>query len=319
MHVFQHQIEVGASAEQAYALCLDVEKWPQIFSPCKAARVIEQDARSQLVEISALVNGNLMTWRSQRALDPETRRIIFRQVQPSVLLQSMEGAWRYYTLKSGTLIVLEHAFTIKEHVSGLVDTVSTPEEALAFMTRSLHANSKRELLEIKQVLETRSHVDRDAGLCGEFEEEMVLSAPIEAVFKLLQRVGDWPGLLPHCDAVDVRYDDGQDQEFVMVVEVRGKKEHIRSVRRCTPNSSIVYFQPEPPPALRRHSGEWLLEPTGGGVRVVSRHSVELRPEGMKAAFGDIGPREALARVTEAINHSSRATMLAIKARTETRG
>jgi len=106
----------------------------------------------------------------------------------------------------------------------------------------------------------------------------------------------------------------------MTIDVRGREERLRSIRRCTPTSSITYFQPEPPPVLRRHSGEWLLEPSrSGGVRVVSRHSVELRPEGVEKTWGGITKEEALAKVAHAVNENSRSTMLAIKSRIESHG
>ncbi|WP_437895478.1 aromatase/cyclase [Sorangium sp. So ce124] len=317
MNYYQHTIEVAADVEDAYALSADVEKWPQIFPPCKAAKVIERSERTQLIEITALANGKLMTWRSIREFFPQQRAISFRQVQPSPLLSAMEGFWRFFPLQTGTLIVLEHRFEIKPDVRGLIDGVSTPEEAQSFMSKSTDTNSKRELQAIKQVLESKTIPGRDNELYGEFEEEMTIAASPEAVYPLLARAQDWPQVLPHCHGVEMRYDDGQDQEFIMTVDVKGQMERIRSIRHCTPNSSISYFQPEPPPVLRRHSGKWLIERVPGGVRVVSWHAVELKPEGMKKIWGDISPSDALARVTKAINDNSRGTMLAVKARTET--
>ena len=319
MHFSRHQIEVSAGAEHAYALCLHAERWPEIFPPCKGVRIIEQTERSQLIEISALVSGHLMTWRSRRELQPEARVITSEMVRPPPLLDGMEVTWRFFPLGSGALVVLEHRFSVKAEVRGLVAGVSTPAEALAFMERSIDENSKRELLAMKQALEASKRAGQRSELSGEFEEELTIAGPIEAVYGLLERVRDWPGLLPHCRAVEVRYDDGRDQEFMMTVDVRGREERLRSIRRCTPTSSITYFQPEPPPVLKRHAGEWLLEPAPGGVRVVSRHTVELRPEGVERVWGDITAREALENVSRAINENSRSTMLAIKARIESRG
>ncbi|WP_437915286.1 SRPBCC family protein [Sorangium sp. So ce302] len=315
MNFYQHTIEVAADVNDAYALSAEVEAWPQIFPPCKGVRVIERTDSSQLVEITALANGKLMTWRSTRELFPEQRAISFRQVQPSPLLRSMEGSWRFFPVQTGTLIVLEHRFEIKPDVRGLVDGVSTPEEALSFMSKSTDTNSKRELQAIKQALESRTFQGLQSELYGEFQEEMVIAASPEAVYSLLARAQDWPQVLSHCHDVEMRYDDGQHQEFIMTVDVKGQMEQIRSIRRCTPHASISYFQPEPPPALRRHSGKWLIERVPGGVRVVSWHAVELRPDGMKQVWGDISPGDALARVTKAINDNSRGTMLAIKGRT----
>jgi aromatase len=320
MHVLQHQIEVNASAQRAYELCLHVERWPEIFPPCKGTKVIEQTERSQLIKISALANGQIMSWLSRRALHPEARVISFQQVRPAPLLKHMEGTWRFFQLKSGTLIVLEHRFAIKEQVVGLLEGISTPAEALTFMESLVHGNSKRELLAVKKILEMSAHAGRRSELCGEFEAEMTIAGTMESVYGLLRRAWEWPQLLPHCRAVDVLYDDGQDQELVMTIDVSGREERVRSIRRCTPMSSIAYFEPEPPPALQRHAGEWLLEPSPrGGVRLVARHSVELRLDGVKEIWGDITSREALAKVTRAIHENSRGTMLAIRSLVEPRG
>ncbi|WP_437286183.1 aromatase/cyclase [Sorangium sp. So ce406] len=318
MRFHQHTIEVAADVDDAYALSTDVERWPQIFPPCKGAQVIERTDRSQLVEITALANGRLMTWRSIRELSPEQRAISFRQVQPSPLLSAMEGTWRFFPVQTGTLIVLEHRFEVKPHVRGLVDGVSTPEEAMSFMSSSTDTNSKRELQAIKRALESKTLQGLHGALAGEFEEELLIAASPEAVYPLLARAQDWPQVLSHCHGVEVRYDDGQYQEFVMTVDVKGQEEHIRSIRQCTPNASISYFQPEPPPVLRRHSGKWLIERAPGGVRVVSWHAVELKPEGVKRLWGDISMSDALTRVSRAINDNSRGTLLAIKERAEER-
>jgi aromatase len=314
MHYMQHQIEIDANVERAFGFIRDVEGWPSIFPPCRAARVVEQNGNRQLIEITALANGRVMTWRSERELDLEARHIGFRQVQPSPLLERMEGDWRFYPTASGTLVVLEHRFEVKARPEGLVDGVTTQQEALEFMARSTDENSRRELQALKSALEARPEQAQEFRT--EFEESLTIAAPVEQVYALLQRAADWPELLPHCRSVDLRYDDGRNQEFVMTVDVRGTEEHIRTIRRCARNASITYFQPEPPPLLSQHVGEWRVEQVPGGVRVVSWHVVELRPDRVKAMWGDISPREALRRVEDAINANSLGTMKAIKARVE---
>jgi aromatase len=316
MHLMQHQIEIDVGADRAFALIRDVEGWPSIFPPCRSARILEQNGGRQLIEITALANGQPMTWRSERELFPEVRHIAFRQVQPSPLLERMEGSWRFHPLATGTLVVLEHRFAVKARPEGLVEGVSTAQEAQDFMVRSTDDNSRRELQALKRALEARA-----AGghpLRTEFEESLTLAAPAEQVYALLQRARDWPDLLPHCRAVDIRYEDERNQEFLMTVEVRGHEERIRTIRRCTPHTSITYFQPEPPPLLEQHVGEWRVEPVPGGVRVVSWHAVALRPERVREMWGDIAPREALRRVEDAINSNSLGTMKAIQARLEAR-
>nr|AXM42925.1 first ring cyclase/aromatase [Pyxidicoccus fallax] len=319
MYRMKHQIEIDAPVHVVFDLIRYVECWPAIFPPCKAARIVAEEGARQVIEISALANGQPMSWRSEREVHPDVRHISFRQVRPSPLLERMEGDWHFHALRSGTLAVLEHRFAVKAQPHGLVAGVTTQQEALDFMVRSTDENSQKELQALKQFLESKERAGhkQEAPPRAEFEESLTISAPPERVYALLQQATGWPELLPHCRAVDMRYDDGRNQEFVMTVEVRGSEERIRTIRRCnTHGRNITYFQPEPPPVLREHTGEWRVEPVPGGVRVVSWHAVELAPEKAREMWGDIGTDEALRRVANAINANSLGTMKAIKARVE---
>ncbi len=316
MHLMEHHIEIDADVEAAYKLCLEVERWPQIFPPCKAARVIEQDERSQLIELTALANGQPMTWRSRREIFRDSRVITFRQVKPSPLLSWMEGVWHFFPLRKGTLVVLEHRFDVKEQLDANhgIQGVTNPKEALEFMTRSVDTNSQRELSAIKEYLERDSSKSATHAWRRQFEEQLVIAARPEAIFELLKRADEWPRLLPHCHSVEMVYDDGHNQEFIMTVSTQAGQERIRTVRHCNPSSCVSYFQSEPPPLIRIHTGEWLLEPVSGGVRVTSRHLVELKPDKVKQFWGELSAQEALDRVEKAINANSRGTMQAIQKR-----
>ncbi|MFO0574276.1 MAG: aromatase/cyclase [Polyangia bacterium] len=318
MHITHHQIEIDTTPEQVMDLCLDVERWPQIFPPCLAARICERTANTQLIELTAQANGRPMTWRSQREIHPDVPMILFRQVQPSVLLSSMEGAWRFLSLSEGrTLVTLEHRFMIKPDVAGLIEGIATHEEAAAYMVRCTHDNSRRELSVMKQVLEHAAQESQASEARARFAKELTIAAPPEAVYELLARAEGWPALLPHCGAIEVLYDDGRNQEFIMTVHVGNRLERIRSIRRLMPRRHVSYFQPAPPPVLKAHTGAWIVEPTEGGTRVTSQHEIVLRPEGVRELWGDITAQDALQRVTNAISDNSLGTMQAIRSRLET--
>lgn len=309
MTIRNHQIEIAASAARAYELCADVRKWPEHFPPCQRVEVLEERPGYQRFEITALVNGRAMTWTSERSLDEAERLVTFHVLKPIPLLRRMKGAWRIYSTQRGALIVLEHEYELKDDVSGLVPGVRTVADAEEFIRRSLDENSTRELEAYRQVLE-----DADAGeLESCFAEVLVMKVPPDKAYSDLQDARSWPTLLPHCRAINMRYDDGQNQEFVMTVDVRGTDEHIRTVRRCTPGT-IEYFQPEPPPVLKEHRGAWRIEPHSEGSRVTSWHRVRLNPAGVRNLWGDISAPEALARVRDAINGNSLSTMQAISRR-----
>jgi aromatase len=312
MKVLQHQVQIAADPDAAFALCRDVERWPDVFPPCQAAKVLEHDGSRQLIEISALANGELLTWRSRRELHEEARVITFEQVAPAPLVDRMEGAWRFFPVDRGTLVALEHRLSVKDEVEGLVPGVETADDALSFITCSTDENSRRELREMKRILEAAPGSDDDGGARAGFEEELLVPAPPGEVFDLLRDAAGWPRLLPHCEDIAMRYDDGVDQEFVMSIEAGGEDEVIRTVRHCIAPWRISYFQPEPPPALALHRGDWLIEPQDGGCLVVSRHEIELAPEGVRRLWGDLDLREARGRVIDAINANSRATMVAVR-------
>lgn len=83
----------------------------------------------------------------------------------------------------------------------------------------------------------------------------------EVVYAALHRVAEWPKYLAHVLSIDVLYDDGQYQEFLMSVDSRGDLIKVRSVRNCKLDL-IEFFQPVPPVFLVNHGGYWQFYSTG---------------------------------------------------------
>jgi hypothetical protein len=106
-------------------------------------------------------------------------------------------------------------------------------------------------------------IDRAPGFRYRCVEEAVLAADVDAVYSALLRVEAWPTYLPHVLAIDVKYDDGQYQEFLMTVksETDGAPLRVRSIRNCQPGV-IEFFQPEPPRFLAHHGGIWRFRAAG---------------------------------------------------------
>jgi aromatase len=219
-------------------------------------------------------------------------------------------------VRDGALLILEHEFEALADVTGIRDGVKTSAEAEELVAAATDENSLRELAAIRDVLERESGARPAQSLAAVFECETSIEGSKEDVYQALARISDWPGLLPHCRAIDMHYDDGHDQELTMTVAVGDRTERIRSIRHCDGKSTIRYFQPNPPPALKRHSGEWVVHEQNGAVRVVSRHEVELSPEGARETFGDVPPQDALASVESLIAANSARTLAAVKARVE---
>jgi aromatase len=295
----EHVIDVDATADAAFELCVNVASWPEVFPPCLDARVIEESGSKQKIFLTARANEQVFSWESERRLDRKARRILFSQATPSPLVEYMRGEWEITSRGKTTVIRLTHDFMVRDNVAGLVAGVNTPDEATTFMRRTVDENSTRELNAMA------AHLQR-AEWRHEFSEAMLINQPRTAIYKLLGDVKNWPWLLPHCNAVDMSYEDPCYQEFTMNVRVGNKDERIRSVRMLRADR-IDYFQPEPPPVLKEHQGRWSLRDTAAGVEVTSWHAVVLNPD----AWPGHDPDEAKRKVADAINRNSLGTMDAI--------
>lgn len=301
-----HAIEVQCGADAAFALCVDVSGWPSIFPPCLDAKVIAETDTQQTIALTAKANDQIFSWQSTRQIDRKARRIGFEQARPSPLVKYMKGEWSVNQAGPTCIINLAHEFEVADDVANRVPNVSTQGEAMAFMVDTVENNSAKELASIKKELE-RSFWRH------EFSEAMLIQHSPGAIFKLLRDASNWPWLLPHCEGVEMIYEDPHYQEFIMRVRVGGIEERIRSIRALRPNL-IEYFQPTPPPALKEHQGRWILRETEAGVEVTSWHSVILN----EAYWQGFSVDEAKQKVETAINRNSLGTMRAIAEKLEGR-
>lgn len=116
--------------------------------------------------------------------------------------------------------------------------------------------------------------------------EEVIRASREDVYRALFDMRDWPNRLPHVQAIDVLYDDGQYQEFRMDVQSRDGILKVRSIRNCRGPDRIDFFQPEPPDFLLHHAGGWHLQETEEGFcRVTATHHWNPKPDAGQAPGG----------------------------------
>ncbi|MDC3989284.1 aromatase/cyclase [Polyangium jinanense] len=296
----KHSIDMACPPELAFRIGLDVSRWPEIFPPCLCAKVLEETDTRQKIALTARANNGVFSWESVRSIDRQHRLISFAQSKPSPLVRSMHGMWSFEKTATGCRVTLTHDFEIAEDVSGVVEGVNTHEEAARFMMKTVETNSMKELAAIG------ARVEREKWR-HEFQEALVIKQPPGLIMRLLGDAASWPWLLEHCDGVDMLYNDGSFQEFVMVVRVGEREERIRSIRVLS-KDRIEYFQPEPPPALREHRGRWTVVESPEGVEVVSWHEVVLNP----LYWADKDIDAAKRQVEAAINRNSLGTMKAIQ-------
>ncbi|AFZ22401.1 polyketide cyclase / dehydrase family protein [Cylindrospermum stagnale PCC 7417] len=149
-----HSIFCHAPANAVYGIISNSVRWPDIFEPCINVESLEKSEGYEVIRVTAEVNGVEMQWVSHRVLLEEIYGINFETNPPMSLLQSMQGRWRVISMaEGGSLLSLEHNFQVKEEVSGLVDGVNTPDEAVDFMMQAIHRNSLKELNSIKKLAE----------------------------------------------------------------------------------------------------------------------------------------------------------------------
>jgi hypothetical protein len=111
-------------------------------------------------------------------------------------------------------------------------------------------------------------IDESGCFTHRIVQAVPIAAPLPDVVRRLQDIRDWPRHLRHVLEVDVHYDDGRYQEFVVVAapEAGGEPQRIRSIRNCHARE-IEFFQPEPPAFLDHHGGRWRFREESGGCRV----------------------------------------------------
>ncbi len=89
-----------------------------------------------------------------------------------------------------------------------------------------------------------------------------LDLPDEQIRKLLWGIKEWAHFWSPLHEVQMLYDDGVHQDFVLYVDWQNTLARVRTVRFCDANGDIHFFSPEPPPPTSRHHGTWQLSSKG---------------------------------------------------------
>lgn len=145
-----------------------------------------------------------------------------------------------------------------QEVIGLLDEI---ERACGVRLATHDINKHMTVLECLAVIARHQQAIPQRGESFEFSlvEHETIHAELGLVYEGLQRAAEW-GRLPHITSIDILYDDGEYQEFLMGVRgADGSAIKVRSIRRCQ-TRKIEFFQPEPPKFLKFHCGGWILAP-----------------------------------------------------------
>ncbi|MEU0370875.1 aromatase/cyclase [Streptomyces sp. NPDC006283] len=299
VHATTHEVNVAAPAGVVYGLISDAVQWPLFFPPNVHVERLEFDGAGERLRMWATANGQVKSWTSRRVLDPEQRRVEFRQELPATPVKSMGGTWIVESLGANrSKLTLLHDFTVAD---------DAPDD-VAWVERATDTNSRAELANLQQLAERWSQLD---DLVLSFEDSVRVNGPAELVYDFLYRVGDWPELVPHVSRLDLTEDQPGVQIMAMdTVTSDGSTHTTESVRICFPHAGrIVYKQTATPLLMSAHTGEWSVVPDETGVTVTSQHSVVLRPENIESVLGaDADVQTARRYVREALGRNSSATL-----------
>ncbi|UIX30134.1 aromatase/cyclase [Streptomyces sp. GQFP] len=295
----EHEITVEAPASDVYRLLAEVENWPRIFPPSVYVDYVERNGNEERIRIWATANGEAKNWSSRRTLDPEARRIEFRQEVSTPPVADMGGTWIMEPVgETTTRLRLLHDYRAIDDDPG----------KLAWIDEAVDHNSRSELASLKANMELATGA---AELTLSFEDTVRIDGAAKDVYDFLNEAELWVERLPHVAAVQFSEDTPGLQVLRMDTLTKDGSTHTtESVRVCFPNRRIAYKQTTLPPLMTLHTGYWLLaEDTDGVTTATSQHTVVINSENIQRVLGPEADVEAARSfVREALGHNSRATL-----------
>ena len=298
----EHEITVGAPADAVYELIKQVANWPRLFPPTVHVEQVELDGSAERIRIWATANGTAKSWTSRRELDPQGRRITFRQEVSAPPVAAMGGTW-----------LIEPLSDTESRVRLLHDyrAVDDDPEGLAWIDAAVDRNSTAELAALKANVElVTAPADSEDGPVLSFEDTVRVAGTAKDVYDFLNEAARWPERLPHVAASTLTEDDPGLQVLRMDTRTKDGSTHTtESIRVCFPHSRILYKQTTLPKLMNLHTGCWTITEVDGGVEVTSQHTVVLNPATVEEVLGaGAGLREARVYVKNALSGNSCATL-----------
>lgn len=146
--------------------------------------------------------------------------------------------------------------------------------------------SKKSTVEdvIKAIQDAQKQNSKVTSFQGECKASLFINSSLEKCYDAIFNMKNWPNKLPHVKKIEVLYDDGMYQEFLMHVSSDKGLIKVRSIRRCIKNESILFFQPNPPVFLKHHCGGWKFKSSNKGCIVTTWHQWNVNPIEASAQF-----------------------------------
>lgn len=83
-----------------------------------------------------------------------------------------------------------------------------------------------------------------------------IRAPLRDIWQLIWEIKSWAHFWEPVQTVDILYDDGIHQDFIMSLDWQNRDVRIRTVRFRDRDGNIQFFSPEPPSPTIIHQGMW---------------------------------------------------------------
>lgn len=261
-YIASHSVTCNTAAARVYELIRRTRDWPQVLEPCETVTVLEEGENFEHVEISARVNGELMTWRSRRRLLPEVFGVEATIDEPMKLVEAMRTNWRVVELNAEqSVVILEHEYDLSADVVGQVAGVNTADEAARFIESAIDQNSAVELGNIKAAAERTGAAS--SGRDFHLRHTVACAAPADTVYGMIRNTETWPRIFDAClSAAPVSTDETG--ELVRIEAIQDghqvswdtRRRYFDKIRR------IDYHLPVPMPFLESMQGQWRVVPLG---------------------------------------------------------
>lgn len=187
-----------------------------------------------------------------------------------------------------------HGIEIKDGDIVRTDTLAD----IVFKVNALMETDKIEVAEF-EVSNPYLYSRKDSIYINSSEHEMMNS---------LWNLNGWEEKLPHIKKINVLYDDGYNQEFLMTVQTNDIPVTVRSIRRLASNNVIEFFQPEPPAYLLHHAGSWLIENNPEGLLVTLEHKWNVREQKLPELYPDLSYSDACKKIEDELFEHAQASL-----------
>ncbi|MEV6948433.1 aromatase/cyclase [Streptomyces sp. NPDC051172] len=139
---FEDTVPVAADPADVYSFIREGDRWAERIPHVARAALTETTLDVQLLEMDTRTkDGSVHTTRSVRVCLPP-HRIVYKQLQPPLLMSVHTGEWTFKRLASGGLVTSRHTVVINpENVAKVLGAGATVADARDFVRNALSANS----------------------------------------------------------------------------------------------------------------------------------------------------------------------------------